>query len=58
MSFRFNLLAKNTDLPKDKLDSILIELDAQRYISEFVMPKSDVFIIKLSQKGYDAMHIN
>jgi CTP-dependent riboflavin kinase len=54
-TFSFNALAKTTDLSREQLDILLIELERDRFITEYVVEGSDSFKIILHQKGLDAV---
>ena len=54
-TFSFNALAKTTDLSKEQLDIFLIELERDRFITEYIVEGKDSFKITLHQKGLDAV---
>ena len=54
-TFSFNVLAKTTDLSKEQLDILLIELERDRFITEYLVEGTDRFKIILHQKGLDAV---
>jgi len=43
------------NLPKDELDTLLIELGRNRFISQYVKKGVDGFTVVLNQKGLDAI---
>jgi hypothetical protein len=51
----FNGLSKNTNLSKEKLDSLLVELAGSRFISQYAKKGVDSFTVVLNQKGLDAV---
>jgi DNA-binding IclR family transcriptional regulator len=54
-TFSFNALAKTTDLSREQLDILLIELERDRFITEYAVEGRDNFKIVLHQKGLDAV---
>jgi hypothetical protein len=54
-TFSFNVLTKTTDLSREQLDSLLIELKRDRFITEYIVEGRDSFKIILHQKGLDAV---
>ena len=53
--FSFNSLTKTLDLSKDALDALLIELNRERFITQYVKKGVDGFTVVLNQKGLDAV---
>ena len=53
--FSFNSLTKTLNLSKEDLDTLLVELNKNRFISQYVKKGVDGFTIVLNQKGLDAV---
>ena len=53
--FSFNSLTKTMNLSKDELDTLLIELERNRFITQYVKKGVDGFSVVLNQKGLDAV---
>jgi len=53
--FSFNSLTKTLNLSKEDLDTLLVELNRNRFISQYVKKGVDGFTIVLNQKGLDAV---
>ena len=53
--FSFNSLTKTLNLSKEDLDTLLVELNKSRFISQYVKKGVDGFTIILNQKGLDAV---
>ena len=53
--FSFNSLTKTLNLSKEDLDTLLAELNKNRFISQYVKKGVDGFTIILNQKGLDAV---
>ena len=53
--FSFNSLTKTLNLSKEELDTLLVELNKNRFISQYVKKGVDGFTIVLNQKGLDAV---
>ena len=53
--FSFNSLTKTLNLSKEDLDILLVELNRNRFISQYVKKGVDGFTIVLNQKGLDAV---
>ncbi len=51
----FNSLGKTHNLSKQELDTILTELNKERFISQYVKKGVDSFTVVLNQKGLDAV---
>ncbi|OJV52799.1 MAG: hypothetical protein BGO31_03300 [Bacteroidetes bacterium 43-16] len=54
-SVSFNKLSINTELPKDRLDTLLTELENERYIDQYIKENDDNFLIRLKEKGFDVV---
>lgn len=52
-NFSFLALAKASNLSREQLDQVLIELERERYITEFVLGGNDNFKVTLRQSGFD-----
>jgi hypothetical protein len=52
-NFSFLALAKVSNLSREQLDQVLIELERERYITEFVLGGNDNFKITLHERGFD-----
>ena len=53
--FSFNSLSKTLNLSKEDLDTLLVELNKNRFISQYVKKGVDGFTIVINQKGLDAV---
>ena len=53
--FSFNSLTKTLNLSKEHLDTLLTELEKNRFISQYVQKGVDGFTLVLNQKGLDAV---
>jgi hypothetical protein len=53
--FSFNSLGKSLNLTKQELDAMLLELNKQRYISQYAKKGVDSFTVVINQKGSDAV---
>lgn len=53
--FSFNTLSKSLNLSKDELDSLLIDLDKNRFITHYAQKGVDSFTVVINQKGLDAV---
>ena len=53
--FSFNSLTKTLNLSKQDIDSLLVELNRNRFISQYVKKGVDGFTLVLNQKGLDAV---
>ena len=53
--FSFNSLSKTMNLSKNELDTLLIELERNRFITQYVKKGVDGFTVVLNQKGLDAV---
>lgn len=51
----FNVIAKNLNLTKEELNTILTELNRDRFISQYAKKGVDGFMVVLNQKGLDAV---
>jgi len=51
----FNSLGKSVGLSKHELDTLLIELNRQRFISQYSKKGVDGFTVVINQKGLDAI---
>ena len=51
----FNSISKTLALPKEELDNLLIQLNRERFISQYVKKGVDSFMVVLNQKGIDAV---
>ena len=52
--FSFNSLTKTLNLSKEDVDTLLVELNRNRFISQYVKKGVDGFTLVLNQKGLDA----
>jgi len=53
--FSFNSLTKTLNLPKEDIDTLLLELNKNRFVSQYVKKGVDSFTVVLNQKGLDAV---
>ena len=53
--YSFNSLTKTLNLSKEEIDTLLVELNKNRFISQYVKKGVDGFTIVLNQKGLDAV---
>lgn len=53
--FSFNSLGKNLSLSKQDMEELLLELNKQRFISQYAKKGVDSFTVVLNQKGLDAV---
>jgi DNA-binding IclR family transcriptional regulator len=53
--FSFNTLSKNLQLPKDKLEILLMELNKDRFVAQYTKKGVDSFTVEVKQKGLDAI---
>jgi len=53
--FSFNSLTKTLNLSKEDIDTLLVELNRNRFISQYVKKGVDGFTLVLNQKGLDAV---
>ena len=53
--FSFNSLGKNLHLAKHELEALLLELNKQRFISQYAKKGVDSFTAVINQKGLDAI---
>ena len=53
-NLNFSDISVSTNIPKNELDSILQQMENERYIDQYIIGVSDSFTIKLKQKGVDA----
>ena len=53
--FSFNSLTKTLNLSKEDLDTLLVELNKNRFIAQYAKKGVDSFTIVLNQKGLDAV---
>jgi DNA-binding Lrp family transcriptional regulator len=51
----FNLFSKTLNLSKEELNNFLVELNRERFISQYVKKGVDGFTVVLNQKGLDAI---
>lgn len=51
----FNSLSKTLNLSKQELDTLLIELNRERFISQYAKKGVDGFTVVINQKGLDAV---
>ncbi|MDP4261578.1 MAG: hypothetical protein Q8941_03500 [Bacteroidota bacterium] len=51
----FNSLGKIINLSKEELNILLVELNRERFISQYVKKGVDGFTVVLNQKGFDAI---
>ena len=51
----FNSLGKTLSLSKQELDILLLELNKQRFISQYAKKGVDSFTAVMNQKGLDAL---
>jgi len=51
----FNSLGKSLALSKQELDIFLLELNKQRFISQYAKKGVDSFTVVVNQKGFDAV---
>ena len=53
--FNYHSIAKGLDLTKEGLDTLLKELNKDRFISQYAKKGVDSFTLILNQKGLDAV---
>ena len=53
--FSFNSLTKTLNLSKEDIDTLLVELNKGRFISQYVKKGVDGFTVIVNQKGLDAV---
>ena len=53
--FSFNSLTKTLNLSKEDLDILLVDLNRNRFITQYVKKGVDGFTLVLNQKGLDAV---
>lgn len=53
--FSFNSLGKTLNLSKQDMDTLLIELNRERFISQYAKKGVDGFTVVINQKGLDAV---
>ena len=53
--FSFNSLTKTLNLSKEDVDTLLVELNKNRFITQYAKKGVDGFTIVLSQKAIDAV---
>ena len=53
--YSFNSLTKTLNLSKQDIDTILVELNKNRYITQYAKKGVDGFTVVLNQKGLDAV---
>ena len=53
--FGFNSLTKTLNLSKEDLDILLVELNRNRFITQYVKKGVDGFTVVINQKGLDAV---
>jgi hypothetical protein len=53
--FSFNSLTKTLNLSKKDIDTLLLKLNKNRFISQYVKKGVDSFTLVLNQKGLDAV---
>jgi len=53
--FSFNTLGKSLQLTKDKLDTLLTELNKDRFIAQYAKKGVDSFTVEIKQSGLDAV---
>lgn len=53
--FSFNSLGKSLSLTKQEIDTLLVELNKQRFISQYAKKGVDSFTVVINQKGLDAV---
>jgi hypothetical protein len=51
----FTSIGKTVKLSKQELDTLLIELNKQRFISQYAKKGVDSFTVVINQKGLDAV---
>jgi DNA-binding IclR family transcriptional regulator len=51
----FHSLSKTTGLSKQELDTLLTELNKERFISQYAKKGVDAFTVVINQKGLDAV---
>ena len=51
----FHTLSKTVDLSKEELDPLLVQLNKDRFISQYAKKGVDGFTLVLNQKGLDAV---
>jgi hypothetical protein len=51
----FNSLGKSLNVVKQELDTLLLELNKQRFISQYAKKGVDSFTVVINQKGLDAV---
>jgi hypothetical protein len=53
--YSFNSLTKTLNLSKQDIDTLLVELNKNRFISQYAKKGVDGFTVVLNQKGLDAV---
>ena len=53
--FSFNTLGKNLGLSKGQVDTLLTELNKEKYVAQYAKKGVDSFIVEIKQKGLDAI---
>ena len=53
--FSFSSLTKTLNLSKEELDALLVELNKNRFITQYAKKGVDSFTLVLNQKGLDAV---
>ena len=53
--FSFSSLTKTLNLSKEELDTLLLELNKSRFITQYAKKGVDGFTLILNQKGLDAV---
>jgi DNA-binding IclR family transcriptional regulator len=53
--FSFNTISKNLQLPKDQLETLLTELNKDRFVAQYAKKGVDSFTVEIKQKGLDAI---
>ena len=51
----FNTLAKQSDLSKSEMETVLTQLNKERFISQYAKKGVDSFTFMLTDKGVDAI---
>ncbi|HMG67269.1 MAG TPA: hypothetical protein VK588_06265 [Chitinophagaceae bacterium] len=53
--FSFNTMSKHLQLTKDKLETLLIELNKEKFVAQYAKKGVDSFTVEIKQKGLDAI---
>ncbi len=58
INISFARFSTETGIAKEELDKLLIELDKEQYITQFVLEKQDMFKINLNEKALTFNFVN